>query len=316
MAMSHQAISLDVKLPADCGLVRMEQRATRESSGPIKKQLIIQDKTINILLMALTSGSANAQHIFGHAPVNGIRMYYEIYGNGEIPIVLIHGGGSTIETSFHYLLPLLAGRHKVIALETQGHGRTDGRTGPETFEQDADDVAALIRYLQIGKADFLGFSNGGSTVLQIAIRHPDLVDKIIPVSGAYRRDGLVPGFFENMPKATLDNMPADLREAFLKLVPDSTKLLTMFEKDKQRMIDFPDWSDDDLRSIKSPAMVVSSDRDVVTVEHAARMARMIPRAQLVILPGTHGSAIGTIEAGVGKGHAEIVAKLVEEFLRE
>jgi pimeloyl-ACP methyl ester carboxylesterase len=264
--------------------------------------------------MTLISGSANAQDIFGYAPVNGIKMYYEIYGKGEMPIVLIHGGGSTIETSFHYLLPLLAAHRRVIALETQGHGRTNGRNGPETFEQDADDVAALLRYLQIGKADFLGFSNGGSTVLQIAIRHPDLVDKIIPISGAYRRDGLVPGFFENMPKATLDVMPAVLRDAFLKLVPDSAKLLTMFQKDKQRMIDFPDWSDDDLRSIKAPAMIISSDRDVITPEHSVRMARMIPGARLVILPGVHGAVIGTLDAGVGKGYADVVAMLVEEFL--
>jgi pimeloyl-ACP methyl ester carboxylesterase len=241
-------------------------------------------------------------------------MYYEIHGKGGMPVVLIHGGGSTIETSFHYLLPLLAAHRKVIALETQGHGRTNDRNGPETFEQDADDVAALLGYLQIGKADFLGFSNGGSTVLQIAIRHPGLVDKIIPISGAYRRDGLAPGFFENMPKATLDVMPAVLREAFLKLTPDSAKLLAMFEKDKQRMIDFPDWSDDDLRSIKAPAMIISSDRDVIVPEHSARMARMIPGARLVILPGVHGVVIGALEAGVGKGYVDVVAMLVEEFL--
>jgi pimeloyl-ACP methyl ester carboxylesterase len=264
--------------------------------------------------MSLTGGAANAQVNTGYAPVNGIRMYYEIHGEGQIPVVLIHGGGSTIETSFHYLLPLLAAHRRVIALETQAHGRTSDRDGPETFQQDADDVAALLKYLQIGKADFLGFSNGGSTVLQIAIRHPDMVDKIVPISGAYRRDGLIPGFFESMPKATLDVMPAVLREAFLKETPDTAKLLVMFEKDKQRMIDFPNWSDDDLRSIKAPAMIISSDRDVIVPEHSVRMARMIPGARLVILPGVHGSVIGAIESGVGKGYVDVVARLVEEFL--
>jgi pimeloyl-ACP methyl ester carboxylesterase len=264
--------------------------------------------------MSLTGGAANAQVNTGYAPVNGIRMYYEIHGEGQMPLVLIHGGGSTIETSFHYLLPLLAAHRRVIVLETQAHGRTSDRDGPETFQQDADDVAALLKYLQIGKADFLGFSNGGSTVLQIAIRHPDLVDKIVPISGAYRRDGLIPGFFESMPKATLDVMPAVLREAFLKETPDTAKLLVMFEKDKQRMIDFPNWSDDDLRSIKAPAMIISSDRDVIVPEHSVRMARMIPGARLVILPGVHGSAIGAIESGVGKGYVDVVARLVEEFL--
>jgi pimeloyl-ACP methyl ester carboxylesterase len=272
-------------------------------------------KLIILILMTVISGSANAQDRSGYAPVNGIRMYYEIHGKSGMPVVLIHGGGSTIETSFHYLLPLLAAHRRVIALETQGHGRTSGREGPETFQQDADDVAALLGYLQIGKADFLGFSNGASTVLQIAIRHPDLVDKIVPISGAYRRDGLVPGFFESMPKATLDVMPAVLREAFLQLTPDSSKLLTMFQKDKQRMIDFPDWSDDDLRSIKAPAMIISSDKDVIVPEHSVRMARTIPGARLVILPGVHGAVIGTLDAGVGKGYVDVVAMLVEEFLK-
>ena len=269
--------------------------------------------SLSFIFIALVA-TANAQVSSGYAPVNGIRMYYEIHGEGQRPVVLIHGGGSTIESSFHYLLPLLAAHRRVIAVELQAHGRTSDRDSPESFQQDADDVAALLRYLQIGKADFLGFSNGGSTVLQIAIRHPDLVDKIVPISGVYRRDGLVPGFFESMPKATLDVMPAILREDFLKETPDTAKLLVMFQKDKQRMIDFKDWSDDDLRSIKAPAMIISSDRDVIMPEHTLRMARVIPGARLVILPGVHGSSIGAAEAGVGKGSVEITARLVEEFL--
>jgi pimeloyl-ACP methyl ester carboxylesterase len=126
----------------------------------------------------------------------------------------------------------------------------------------------------------------------------------------------VPGFFESMPKATLAVMPAILREDFLKENPDTAKLLVMFQKDKQRMIDFKDWSDDDLRSIKAPAMIISSDRDVIMPEHTLRMARVIPGARLVILPGVHGSPIGAAEAGVGKGYAEVTARLVEDFLGE
>jgi len=276
--------------------------------------MIMRALSLVFILLAFVGTIANAQVSSGYAPVNGIRMYYEIHGEGQRPVVLIHGGGSTIESSFHYLLPLLAAHRRVIAVELQAHGRTSDRDSPESFQQDADDVAALLRYLQIGTADFLGFSNGGSTVLQIAIRHPDLVNKIVPISGVYRRDGLVPGFFESMPKATLNVMPAILREDFLKETPDTVKLLVMFQKDKQRMIDFKDWSDDDLRSIKAPAMIISSDRDVIMPEHTLRMARVIPGARLVILPGVHGSSIGAAEAGVGKGYAEITARLVEEFL--
>jgi uncharacterized protein YndB with AHSA1/START domain/pimeloyl-ACP methyl ester carboxylesterase len=252
--------------------------------------------------------------VSGYAPVNGLQMYYEIHGGGGMPLVLMHGGGSTIESSFGHLLPLLARHRRIIAVEMQAHGRTNDRDGPESFQQDADDVAGLLGWLGVAKADILGFSNGGSTTLKIAIRHPALVNRIVAVSGAYRRDGFVAGFFEGFPNATLDVMPACLHEAYLKVAPDKSKLGVMFEKDKARMVGFEDWSDEELGGIRAPAMIVSSDRDVVTVEHAARMARVIPGAWLVILPGVHGSAIGTIEAGVGKGYAEVVAGLVEEFL--
>jgi len=261
-------------------------------------------------------GGTGKRALTGYAPVNGLKMYYEIHGEGEMPLVLIHGGGSTIESTFSHLLPILARRRRIIAMELQAHGRTNDREGPETFQQDADDVAALLAWLGVGKADILGFSNGGSTTMKLAIRHPEVVNRIVVVSGAYRRDGFVTGFFDGFPNATIEMMPAVLHEAYLKVAPDKSKLAVMFEKDKQRMMNFEDWSDDELRGIRAPAMIVSSDRDVVTVEHAARMGRMIPGAQLVILPGMHGSAIGTLEAGVGKGYAEVAAELVDEFLRK
>src|SRR6476646_11642907 len=108
----------------------------------------------------------------GYANVNGIKLYYEIHGEGK-PLILIHGGGSTIETTFGRVLPMFAKKYKVIAVELQAHGHTSDRNAPETFEQDADDIAALLKQLNISKASFIGFSNGGTTSLQIAIRHPE-----------------------------------------------------------------------------------------------------------------------------------------------
>src|SRR6187399_1480103 len=143
----------------------------------------------------------------GYAPVNGLKMYYEIHGEG-MPLVLIHGGGSTIQTSFGKILPLLAQQYKVIAVELQAHGHTNDRDSAESFEQDADDVAGLLRYLKISKAHFLGFSNGGNTAMQIAIRHSDLVNKLVIISSFYKREGMMAGFFESMQQATLENMPA------------------------------------------------------------------------------------------------------------
>ena len=113
-----------------------------------------------------------------YATVNGLRMYYEIHGSGK-PLVLIHGGGSTIQTTFGRILPLLSGTHKVIAVEMQAHGHTADIDRSLSFEQDADDIAALLKQLHIDKADIFGFSNGASTTLQFAIRHPQMTGRIV-----------------------------------------------------------------------------------------------------------------------------------------
>jgi pimeloyl-ACP methyl ester carboxylesterase len=252
---------------------------------------------------------------FSYAPVNGISMYYEIYGEGDLPLVLIHGGGSTIQSSFGNLLPLLTDYGKIIAVELQAHGRTNDRDAAESFEQDADDVAALLKHLKISKANILGFSNGGTTTLQIAVRHPQLVHKLISIAGAWKREGLIPGFFEGMQGASLDNMPHLLKDAYLNVNPDRKGFETMFEKDKQRMIDFRDYNNEDLKAIQAPALMVVADKDVITVEHTAQMAKLIPNAQLLVLPGVHGTCIGEIcSAKKGSVLPVATALLIKEFL--
>ena len=253
----------------------------------------------------------------GYALINGIKMYYEIQGNGNIPLVLIHGGGSTIETSFGNLIPLLTGYGQIVALELQAHGRTSDRNTAETFEQDADDVAALIKYLKIEKANILGFSNGGTTALQLAIRHPELVNKIVAISAAYKRDGLIAGFFEGMRHASLENMPEPLKKAYLKVNPNEKGLKSMFEKDKNRMINFKDYSDDALKSINAKTLFIVADKDVITVEHSLKMSQLVPDAQFAVLPGVHGSCIGEICSAVKGGKLiEATSILIKDFLSQ
>jgi len=252
----------------------------------------------------------------GYAHVNGLKMYYEIHGEGK-PLVLIHGGGSTIETTFGRVLPMFAKKYKVIAVELQAHGHTSDRNAPETFEQDADDIAALLKQLNISKTSVLGFSNGGTTAMQIAIRHPEVVNKLVIASGAYQREGFIPGFFEGMQQARLENMPQPLQDAFLKINPDSASLLNMFTKDRDRMIAFKDWSDDDLKSIRAPALIINGDKDVITNEHVLKMSKFIPDAELMILPGTHGAYLGEICTAVPNNKApEMTVAAVEEFLEK
>jgi len=253
----------------------------------------------------------------GLAPVNGINMYYEIHGKGDIPLVLIHGGGSTIESTFGTILPILAKQHKIIAVELQAHGRTSDRNAPESFEQDADDVAALLKYLKVDKANFFGFSNGGTTSLQIGIRHPQIVNKLVVVSASSKRDGMVPGFFEMMERATLDNMPAPLKEAYLKVTPNKNNLIVMFTKDRDRMRGFKDIPDDALESIKAPALLLAGDKDVVVPGHLVQMTKLIPNSRLAILPGDHGSFIGEVCAVQrGSKMPEMTVNMVNEFLSD
>jgi pimeloyl-ACP methyl ester carboxylesterase len=249
--------------------------------------------------------------------VNRLNMYYEMHGNTGEYLVLIHGGGSTIGTSFGTILPMLAPNHKVIAVELQAHGHTSDRNTPESFEQDADDVAALLHNLQISKASFFGFSNGGNTAMQIAIRHPELVNKLVIASAFYKREGMFPGFFDMMKGATINDMPQLLKDAYLKINPDTNGLMAMFTKDRDRMINFKDWPDEMLRSIKAPSLILSGDRDVASNRHTVEMAGLIEGSRLVILPAAHGAYIGVAESpDPGSKLPEMTVQIVDEFLKK
>lgn len=229
----------------------------------------------------------------GYSEVNGIRMYYEIYGHGK-PFVLVHGGGSTIQSNFAKVIPLFAKKRRVIAVELQAHGRTADRNADLSFEQDADDVAALLKNLKIEKADFFGFSNGGTTVLQIAIRHPEIVDRIIAGSALAKRNGVPEWFWGFMENARLENMPEQLKTSYKEVAPDTGGLQVMHDRDAKRMVNFADIPDDKIKSITAPALIIIADKDIITPEHAIEMHRQIANSELAIIPGEHGEYIGEI----------------------
>lgn len=250
----------------------------------------------------------------GYSEVNGIKMYYEIYGQGK-PLVLIHGGGSTIETTFGRVIPMLAKRYKVIAMDLQAHGRTSDRATPESFEQDADDVATLLKNLNIPSANFFGFSNGGTTTVQIAIRHPEIVDKIILGSALCKRNGVPEQFWGFMKQATLANMPEQLKEAYLKVSPNPKGLQVMHDKDAERMVNFKDIPDKQIESIKAPTLIIIGDKDVIKPEHAIEVHRQITNSSLAIIPGVHGEYIGEITTlNSNSKEADFVIPLIESFL--
>jgi pimeloyl-ACP methyl ester carboxylesterase len=250
-----------------------------------------------------------------YATVNGLKMYYEIHGSGR-PLVLLHGGGSTIMSTFGRILPELAKKHQVIALELQAHGHTPDIDRPLSFEQDADDVAALLKQLRIETTDLMGFSNGGTTGLQIAIRHPETVNKLILASTTYKRDGMQPGFWEGMQNASLEDMPRPLKEAYLEANPDPDGLRAMFGRDVARMMAFKDISDADIHAIQAPTLVLNGDAEVVRPEHALALAHALPHAKLAILPGGHGEYIGEIcTEDKENGTPAFVTEMIEAFLK-
>lgn len=226
----------------------------------------------------------------GFAPVNGLQMYYEIHGAADParpPLVLLHGGGDTIQTSFGRLLPELSRSRRVIAFEQQGCGHTaDIPDRPFTFEQSADDTAALLTHLQVPQADLFGFSSGATTGLQVAIRHPGRLRKLVIASAFFRRDGGDGSFWKSLDHVQLSDMPQHLREAYLAVAPQPGNLETFFQKGARRMRNFQDIPDDSLRGIRSPTLVISGDRDIVRPEHAVETHRLIPDSRLAILPDT------------------------------
>ncbi|WP_419494966.1 alpha/beta fold hydrolase [Chryseobacterium bernardetii] len=252
----------------------------------------------------------------GYKHVNGIQLYYEIYGSGK-PLVLIHGGGSSILYDFKEVIARLEGKFQLIGIDLQNHGRSEHRDIPETFEQDADDVAALLTALNIHKASFWGFSNGGSTVMQIAHRHPGIVEKLVVASAFYKREGMMDGFFEMMEEATFESMPEPFKINFLNLNPDFSKLENLFDKDSKRMQTFVDWDDEVLSSIESPTLFISGDKDVMKPEHTVAMWRLVEGSQLMILPATHGVyMMPDFDGSLNENLVNFTIKEVETFLNK
>ncbi|MFI5192440.1 MAG: alpha/beta fold hydrolase [Chitinophagales bacterium] len=250
----------------------------------------------------------------GYSEVNGIKMYYEIYGQGK-PLVLIHGGGSTIQTTFGRVIPMLAKHRRLIAVELQAHGRTSDREKDLSFEQDADDIATLLKNLNIDKADFFGFSNGGTTAVQIAIRHPEIVDKIVLGSALCKRNGVPAQFWDFMKQARLANMPEQLKEAYIQVAPNPNGLQIMHDKDAKRMVNFRDIPDEQIESIKAPTLIIIGDQDIIKPEHAIEMHRQIANSELAIIPGVHGEYIGEITTLKSDSQeAAFVIPMIESFL--
>jgi pimeloyl-ACP methyl ester carboxylesterase len=233
----------------------------------------------------------------GYAPVNGLKMYYEVHGSGE-PMVLLHGAFMAITGDWNDWVNELSKTRKVIAVEMQGHGRTADIDRETTYENLADDVVGLLDHLGIAKADIMGYSLGGGVALQCAIRHPEKVRKVVAISVPFRRDGWVQeanDAWQNFTWETLKNTPPEIE--WKKLNPNPDGFADFFDHIKGAALRPYDFGADRLKATSAPMFFIHGDADGVRLDHISEMfvlkgggifGDMQPRSssRLAILPNT------------------------------
>jgi pimeloyl-ACP methyl ester carboxylesterase len=257
----------------------------------------------------------------GYAEVNGLRMYYEVHGEGR-PLLLLHGAFQTINT-VGPILPGLAETRQVIVPELQAHGRTADVDRPITYEHLADDAAALIRHLGLDRADVFGFSMGGAAALQLAVRHPEVVRRLVLVSVSFRSDGAQPELNETLPTVTPETFSrTPIEAAYKEVAPKPEDFPRLVEKLGRLDATAFAGPEEDIRVIEAPTMIVVGDADIVRLEHVVEMFRLLgggamgdlagfSKARLVVLPGTS----HFIPPGSGvMDRAEWLLSMVPQFL--
>jgi pimeloyl-ACP methyl ester carboxylesterase len=233
-------------------------------------------KTTALILTLLLPTILPAQQkpTTGYAPVNGLKMYYEIHGSGD-PIVLLHGSFMTITNNWSAWIPELSKTRQVVAVEMQGHGRTADIKREMSYENFADDVAALLDYLKIKQADVLGYSMGGGVAMQVAIRHPEKVRKVVSISAVFRYDGWVKEALDMFPKLTAEMLKGSPIEAEYKKLSATPNEFPSFIKRVIAMDLKPyDFGADKLKATKAPMFFIHGDADGVRLDHISEMFRL------------------------------------------
>jgi pimeloyl-ACP methyl ester carboxylesterase len=268
-------------------------------------------------LILASPAFAEAQETGDRVSVNGMEMYYEVSGEGD-PLIVLHGAYMNIPT-MGAIVPKLAETHKVYALELQGHGRTTDIDRPITYPNLADDVAAFMDQVGLETADVFGYSMGAQTGLQLAIRHPEKVKKLVFASGAYDLQGWQPAFTEVIPQMTVEmilEMPfaEDYRE--LAANPDGFPALAekLIQLEKEPMA----W-EADVKALKTPVLIIAGDADVATLEHSVALFRLLgggimgdmdqplPASRLAVIPATSHTAV--------TGQSDLLHAFIEPFLK-
>ncbi|MGE5264566.1 MAG: alpha/beta fold hydrolase [Acidobacteriota bacterium] len=236
-----------------------------------------------------------------YANINGLKLYYEVHGKGK-PLVLLHGGLGGVGM-FTPLLPALAENRQVIGVDLEGHGHTADADRPFSFEQMGDDIAALVKQLGFEKADLAGYSLGGGVALQAAIRHPDVVRKLVLVSTPFKSDGWFPenraGMQSMNEQAAQAMVGSPMHEAYVNSAPDPKAWPRLVAKTGRLVGQEYDWSAG-VAAIRAPTMIVVGDADAIRPAHTVEFFGLLgggkkdagwdgsgmSNARLAVLPGT------------------------------
>lgn len=278
---------------------------------------MVRTALVAAALLIAAPALAAAEPVGDRVEVNGMQMYYEVSGEGD-PLVVLHGAYMNIQT-MGAIIPKLAETHKVYALEFQGHGRTTDIDRPITYPNLADDVAAFMDAVGLEKADVFGYSMGSAAGLQLAIRHPEKVNRLVAASVAYDVRGWQPEFIEFIPKMTVEmflEMP--FAEDFKQLAADREGFPALVEKLIQLEKEPMAW-EDDVKALKTPVLIIAGDADVATLEHSVALFRLLgggvmgdmgkplPASRLAVLPATSHTAVIT--------QADLLIAFIEPFLK-
>jgi pimeloyl-ACP methyl ester carboxylesterase len=274
---------------------------------------------ITTFLLSIGASAQAQEPVTGYAPVSGLRMYYEIHGAGSgEPLVLLHGSYMTITNNWTAWLGELSKARKVIAVEMQGHGRTADIDREFSYENLADDIAAMLDQLEIPRADLLGYSMGGGVAMQVAIRHPEKVRKVVSISAVFRHDGWVQEALDMYPKLTAEAFKSTTLETEYKKLSPTPNEFPYFVKRVIAMDLKPyDFGADKLKATPAPFLFIHGDADGVRLGHIAEMFRlkgdeimgdMRPRSEsrLAVLPNT--THLTLMERG------SVIIPMVNDFL--
>jgi len=243
----------------------------------------------------------SASNETGYVPVGDLQVYYEIHGSGDgTPLLLLHGGLFDIDQQFGALLPALSADRRVLALDFQAHGRTNDIDRPLGIPALAEDVVAVLAHLGHEQVDIFGFSVGGAVAVELAVKHPRLVRRLIASSTSISRDGERGENTDAVVEMTVDMIAGTpMEQAYLAKSPhpDRAHLQTLLDKLGGIMEHTTGWTDEQIAAISAPTLITLGDCDMITIEHAAKFLRLrggdvngdfvgVPDSQLAVFPGT------------------------------